>query len=86
MESGRLILVFCGAIFIGVGIPAALFFLMKKENMGNMVGAFKRGSQTARQPWKKDNENLEELSRRVEALRKMDAGTPRALDGEKEDE
>lgn len=75
MDTGRLILIFCAAIFIGVGVPAALFLMMKRDNSANIAGALKRGAQTARHPLKKNSDDLEELSRRVEALRKQESRT-----------
>jgi hypothetical protein len=86
METDRLMLIFCAAIFIGAGIPAALFFFMKGSGDGNIGAVLKRSAETARQPWKKTADDLDELSRRVEALKHKQTGSGKTPSGENQDE
>jgi hypothetical protein len=69
VDGGRFILIVCIALGAGIGIPALLIFYLKKENSANLVSSLRKGTETARNPWKKTDQDLEELSRRVQALK-----------------
>jgi hypothetical protein len=86
MDSGRFLVILCGALLIGVAIPAFLVFYLKRDNSAGLVRALRRGAETARDPWKRNQQDLDELARRVEALKqKQNHPTdPRSGDSEHE--
>lgn len=65
----RITFIFCLALVIGVGLPAAAYFFTRGENTVTLAESLRRATQTARQPWKKTDDDLDELARRVDALR-----------------
>jgi hypothetical protein len=69
-DPGTILLIFCLAIFIGVAIPATIYFWMRKENVSLMVDVMRKATQTARQPLKKTDDDLDELGRLVSNLKK----------------
>jgi hypothetical protein len=76
VDGGRFVLILCVALGIGIGIPALLVFYLKKENSANLASSLRKGTETARNPWKKSDQDLEELSRRVQALREQPPQAP----------
>lgn len=73
MDTSRVIPVICLALFLAAGIPAALYVALRRDRGGvGQVELFRRAAHRARQPWSEEDENLQELSRRVAALKKED--------------
>jgi hypothetical protein len=68
-DTGTILLIFCVVIFIGIAIPATLYFWMRKENVSLMVDILHKASHTARQPLKKTDDDLDELARLVSNLK-----------------
>ena len=69
MDTGRVLLIFCFVGFLAFAVPATIYFWARRENTSSMVRIMRRAAVTARQPLKKQNEDLEELARRVAALK-----------------
>jgi KaiC/GvpD/RAD55 family RecA-like ATPase len=78
MDIGKLLTILCLTVLIGVGLPAMIFFWARRENTSAMLNTMRRAANTSRDPWKKEKQDLEELSRRVEALKEA-AGPDRAV-------
>lgn len=78
MEPTRLFLIVCATIFIGVGIPAGLYFMLRRENRSGFMQIMQKSASELRQPFKKDQDNIDELARRVAELNKRgrDKGLP----------
>lgn len=58
----------CGAVLLALGVPAVLLGMSRRGIIGQ-ISLFRRGVETARNPWKAEDESLEELAERVEKLR-----------------
>ncbi len=69
METENVLLVICLTIFLVVGLNAAIFVSLRGGGTQNQIELFRRAAQRARQPWKDEDEALEELSKRVAALK-----------------
>jgi hypothetical protein len=69
MDTSKVIWVVCLALVIALGIPAALYAAYSHGNQTGWIELLQRASRRARQPWKGEDSDLEELSRRVNDLR-----------------
>lgn len=69
MQSDNLLLVLCLTLFLVVGINAAIYASLRGGGTQTQIDLFRRAAQRARQPWKDEDEALQELSRRVAALK-----------------
>lgn len=63
-------LVICGAVLFGFGLPILLYFAFRGQAMRGEIDAMRRAANATRQPLAKEADDLEELSRRVQALKK----------------
>lgn len=68
MDISKVALVVCLTLFIVVGINAALYVSLRRGNEAGQIELFRRAAQRAREPWKDEDEALQELSRRVAGL------------------
>jgi hypothetical protein len=69
VDNMPIFLIVCLALFIGIGLPAAAFFWVRGKGTVTMIETIRRTAEATRQPWQKQERDLEELSRRVSALR-----------------
>ncbi|MGH2581868.1 MAG: hypothetical protein ACRDFQ_03105 [Anaerolineales bacterium] len=69
MPDSKVLLVLCLTGLIGLGVPAMLYAGLRRGDTGQFE-MIKRARSVARKPWKTEDDQLSELSRRVEALRK----------------
>jgi hypothetical protein len=68
MDLSKVTLVICLTLFIVVGVNAALYVSLRRGNEAGQIELFRRAAQRAREPWKEEDEALQELSRRVASL------------------
>jgi hypothetical protein len=67
--SGGVIAI-CLAVVIGLGVPAMLYAGMRRGGTIGQIELIKRAGNRAGKPWKAEDDQLAELSRRVEKLKK----------------
>jgi len=67
--DGNVLLVLCLTALIGLGVPAMLYAGLRRGGTAGQIELLRRASQQAKQPWRHEDDQLTELSRRVEALR-----------------
>jgi hypothetical protein len=72
MEPSNILLVICLTLVIVVGVNAALYAALRRGNEASQFELFRRAARRARQPWKDEDDALQELSRRVAELRQGD--------------
>ena len=65
-----MLVVICLTALIGVGVPAMIYVGLRRGKEPGQIALMWRAGKQARQPWQKEDENLAELSKRVEALQK----------------
>jgi hypothetical protein len=69
VPDSNVLLVLCLTGLIGLGVPAMLYAGLRRGGSGQ-IEMMKRAGSGARKPWKAEDDQLSELSRRVEGLRK----------------
>lgn len=67
--SSSIILVICLVILLVLLVNAGLWAAYRKGSMHQIVNIFRSASNTARNPFHKEDTDLEELSRRVDKLK-----------------
>lgn len=66
----RAILIICLTLFFAVGILGVLYAGARRNAMAGQIEAAKKIFKDARNPWKSEDEEMEELAKKVEALQK----------------
>jgi hypothetical protein len=69
MDTSKVVWVVCLALVIALGIPAALYVAYSHGNQTGWIEMLQRAAGRARQPWQGEDNDLAELSRRVNELR-----------------
>ncbi len=69
MDTSKVVWIVCLALVIALGIPAALYVATSHRDQTGWAEMLQRAARRARQPWKSEDDDLVELSRRVKALR-----------------
>lgn len=69
MDTGNVPLVLCLTLVVVIGINAALYVSLRGGSTAGQIELFRRAAQRARQPWKDEEDALEELSKRVAILK-----------------
>ncbi|HSF80976.1 MAG TPA: hypothetical protein VLA49_07065 [Anaerolineales bacterium] len=78
MELEKAGLVICLTLFIVIGINAAIYASLRRGNTVGQIELLRKAATSARKPWQAEDEALDELSKRVNELRKHnDDGPPR---------
>ncbi len=66
----RAILIICLTVFVAVGILAVLYAGARRGSAIGQIEIAKKIFKGARDPWKPEDEQMDELARKVEALKK----------------
>jgi hypothetical protein len=69
-QTGGAVVAICLAAVIGLGVPAMLYAGLRRGGTIGQIELIKRASGRAGKPWKPEDDQLAELSRRVEELKK----------------
>lgn len=72
MDYSRVIPVVCIALVIVVGVNAAVYAALHRGNEASQVDLLRRAAKTTRRPWAEEDDNLQELSRRVTELKEIE--------------
>jgi hypothetical protein len=71
MDSSKVTLVVCLALFIIIGVNAALYVSLSRDKRSTgQIEMLRKAARRARNPWETEDKALEELSRRVAELKK----------------
>jgi len=65
-------LTLCLVAGLVIGVNGFLFISLRRNNLKQQVDILRKASQNARQPWRKEDQALAELSRQVKELKKPD--------------
>lgn len=68
MTGSYIALVICLTVLGAIGIPVLLYLGLRGGGPLREAEFFRRAFNAARSPWKQEDENLAELSRRVDRL------------------
>jgi hypothetical protein len=69
MNTDKAIIVVCLTLFIVIGINAAIFLSLRGRRTQGQIDMFRQAADRLRDPWRDEDEALEELSKRVESLK-----------------
>ncbi len=69
LENAGLILGLCFVLIIGLGFPISLLLAAKRGEKIHEADLYKKAVKGMRNPWKAEDDSLEELSKRVEELK-----------------
>jgi hypothetical protein len=69
IDSQKLFLGLCLIVFFVVAINAGLYFSLRRNPPRNQTGLFSQIGKTARKPWEKEDQALQELSKQVAGLK-----------------
>jgi hypothetical protein len=95
MESAKIYLIVCLAIFFAFAIPAGLYFSLRRGKEAGAIDLMRHAVSRARHPWEDEDDALVELSRRVASLQEsrraeespgVSKEVPENGQGEEEDE
>jgi len=70
MEFEKAALVVCITLFIVIGINALIYLSVTRGNVTGSMELFRRASERMRDPWKAEDDSLQELSTLVAELQK----------------
>ena len=70
MDTTKIILVVCITLAAVAIINAAIFAVLRRGNESGQIDLFQRAIRRSRQPWQSEDDALNELSKRVEELKK----------------
>ena len=69
MDIDRAALVICLTLFVVIGINAAIYVSFRRGEGVKQVELFRQAFKTARQPWKTEDDSLQELSELVSEIK-----------------
>jgi hypothetical protein len=72
MDASKLIPVMCLALFIALGINAAIYAALRRGKEAGQIDLLRRAVGRARRPWGEEDDNLKELSQRVAGLKELE--------------
>lgn len=69
MNTEKAIIVVCLTLFIVIGFNVAIFLSFRGRGTRGQIDMFREAAQRVKDPWKDEDEALEELSKRVASLK-----------------
>jgi len=72
MDYSKAALVVCLTLIIVIGFNVMIYVSAKRDKSAGTIELLRRASQQARDPWRNEDADLDELSRMVSALRNKD--------------
>jgi uncharacterized protein HemX len=69
MDVSRVLLVIALVVVIVVGVHAALYALLRRGGLTREIKLLQKAGKRARQPWKEENAQLEQLAELTDALK-----------------
>jgi hypothetical protein len=76
MNTDNVLPVACLALAIAIGIPAILYLSLRRGQEASFISLMRHAVSRARFPWEDEDEDLAELSRRVDQLRSHEHQIP----------
>ncbi len=67
-ENPRLILALCVVMVLGLGFPISLLLAARRGEEIREFSLYKKAAKRAKNPWKPEDDQLDELAKRVEKL------------------
>jgi hypothetical protein len=74
MDYGKLMLVFVITLVLVIGVNATIYVMLRRVNAIGEIELFRKAAKRARRPWAQEDDALEELSKRVQAITTSNKG------------
>lgn len=71
MDPNKAILVVCIAVFLVIGINAAIYVSVSRKNSVGQIELLRRAARRAQNPWLKEDKDLQELGRLAAEIREL---------------
>jgi len=71
MDPNKAILVCCITLFLVIGINAAIYVSVSRKNTVGQIELMRRAARQARNPWGKEDKDLQELAGRVSRIKEL---------------
>lgn len=68
VATGSLYLVLCIVLILGLGLPISMYLAGRRGKSIEQIELLKRAANRARSPWKSEDDDLEELARKVKEI------------------
>ncbi len=68
-QSIRILLIVLIAVVLGGGIPFFIYLGLRRDKTSLQISMLQKAARYSQQPWKKEEEDLKELARRVAELK-----------------
>lgn len=72
MDASKFIPVLCLALFIALGVNAAIYAALRRGKEAGQIDLLRRAVGRARRPWGEEEDNLKELSQLVSGLKETE--------------
>ena len=72
MDTTKILLVVCITLAAVAILNAAIFAVLRRGNEAGQIDLLQRAVRRSRQPWQSEDDALNELSKRVEDLKRKD--------------
>ena len=76
MDLEKAALVICLTLFVVIGFNAAIYVSLRRGDGVRQVDLFRKAFKTARQPWKTEDDALQELSDLVSEIKQKTPSSP----------
>jgi hypothetical protein len=76
MDLEKAALVICLTLFVVIGFNAAIYVSFRRGDGVKQVDLFRQAFKTARQPWKAEDDALQELSELVSEIKQKTPSAP----------
>jgi hypothetical protein len=71
MDPNKAFLVCCITLFLVIGINAAIYVSVSRKNTVGQIELMRRAASQARNPWGKEDKDLQELAGRVSRIKEL---------------
>jgi len=71
MDPNRAILICCITLFLVIGINAAIYVSVSRKNTVGQIELMRRTARQARNPWGKEDKDLQELAAHVSKIKEL---------------
>jgi len=72
MDVSKATLVICITVFVVIVINAAIYSTFRRKDGTGAVDLFHKAARQARNPWENEDTQLQELSKKVEEIRRRE--------------
>jgi len=72
MDVSKATLVICITVFVVIVINAAIYSAFRRKDGTGAIDLFRKAASQARNPWENEDTQLQELSKKIEEIRRIE--------------